>query len=139
MKNKRLDNSRAFYQLRQFLTYQTIERGVKLVWIDPRYTSQTCHNCFHTGLMILRLYYFVLQVEVRAVRWEPDRRWRSGRRASADKGAVIAPERASPPLADRDRWRKLRSASGSASLPARGTGRVSGNASLSLPTDKRSL
>ncbi|MDB9391190.1 zinc ribbon domain-containing protein [Microcystis aeruginosa CS-579] len=46
-KNKRLGNSWAFYQLRQFLTYKAIKQGVKLVLIDPRYTSQTCHNCFH--------------------------------------------------------------------------------------------
>jgi putative transposase len=46
-KNKRLGNSWAFYQLRQFLTYKAIKHGVKLVLIDPRYTSQTCHNCFH--------------------------------------------------------------------------------------------
>ncbi|MGH2412693.1 MAG: RNA-guided endonuclease TnpB family protein [Microcystaceae cyanobacterium] len=46
-KNKRLGNSWAFYQLRQFLTYKAIKHGVKLVLTDPRYTSQTCHNCFH--------------------------------------------------------------------------------------------
>lgn len=46
-KERRLSNSWAFYQLRQFLTYKAIKHGVKLVFVDPRYTSQTCHNCYH--------------------------------------------------------------------------------------------
>lgn len=45
--DKRLSNSWAFYQLRQFLTYKAIKEGVKIVFVDPRYTSQMCHNCFH--------------------------------------------------------------------------------------------
>ena len=44
---RRRSNSWAFYQLRQFLTYKAIKHGVKLVFVDPRYTSQTCHNCLH--------------------------------------------------------------------------------------------
>jgi IS605 OrfB family transposase len=44
---RRRSNSWAFFQLRQFLTYKAIKFGVKLVLIDPRYTSQTCHNCLH--------------------------------------------------------------------------------------------
>jgi IS605 OrfB family transposase len=46
-KERRLSNSWAFYQLRQFFTYKAIKHGVKLVFVDPRYTSQTCHNCYH--------------------------------------------------------------------------------------------
>lgn len=46
-KERRLSNSWAFYQLRQFLTYKAIKYGVKLLIVDPRYTSQTCHNCNH--------------------------------------------------------------------------------------------
>ncbi|GAC1489499.1 MAG: RNA-guided endonuclease TnpB family protein [Chamaesiphon sp.] len=46
-KERRLSNSWAFYQLRQFLTYKAIKQGVKLVFVNPRYTSQTCHNCLH--------------------------------------------------------------------------------------------
>lgn len=46
-KERRLSNSWAFYQLRQFLTYKAIKYGVKLVFVDPRYSSQTCHNCNH--------------------------------------------------------------------------------------------
>jgi putative transposase len=46
-KERRLSNSWAFFQLRQFLIYKAIKHGVHLVFIDPRYTSQTCHNCKH--------------------------------------------------------------------------------------------
>jgi IS605 OrfB family transposase len=44
---RRRSNSWAFYQLRQFLTYKAIKFGVNLVFVDPRYTSQTCHKCLH--------------------------------------------------------------------------------------------
>lgn len=46
-KERRLSNSWAFFQLRQFLIYKAIKHGVKILFIDPRYTSQTCHNCNH--------------------------------------------------------------------------------------------
>lgn len=44
---RRRSNSWAFFQLRQFLTYKAVKYSVKLVLVDPRYTSQTCHNCLH--------------------------------------------------------------------------------------------
>lgn len=44
---RRRSNSWSFYQLRQFLTYKCIKFGVKLFLVDPKYTSQTCHNCLH--------------------------------------------------------------------------------------------
>lgn len=44
---RRRSNSWAFYQLRQFLTYKAVKFGVSLVFVDPRYTSQTCHKCLH--------------------------------------------------------------------------------------------
>jgi putative transposase len=37
----------AFAQLRQFLTYKAALFGVRLVLVDPRYTSQTCAQCGH--------------------------------------------------------------------------------------------
>ncbi|MHC5822034.1 MAG: RNA-guided endonuclease InsQ/TnpB family protein [Nostoc sp.] len=46
-RERRLSNSWSFYQLRQFIDYKAIKFGVKLVLVDPRYTSQTCHNCLH--------------------------------------------------------------------------------------------
>lgn len=44
---RRRSNSWAFYQLRNFFEYKCIKFGVKLVLVDPRYTSQTCHKCLH--------------------------------------------------------------------------------------------
>ncbi|MCC5611373.1 transposase [Nostoc sp. CHAB 5834] len=46
-RERRLSNSWSFYQLRQFMAYKAIKFGVKLILVDPRYTSQTCHNCLH--------------------------------------------------------------------------------------------
>jgi len=42
---RRRSNSWSFHQLRQFLIYKCIKFAVKLVFVDPRYTSQTCHKC----------------------------------------------------------------------------------------------
>lgn len=39
----------SFGQLRSFLTYKATMNGVKLVAVEPRYTSQTCSSCFHIG------------------------------------------------------------------------------------------
>lgn len=39
----------SFGQLRSFLTYKAALNGVKLVAVEPRYTSQTCHSCKHIG------------------------------------------------------------------------------------------
>ena len=44
---RRKSNSWSFYQLRSFLTYKCIKFGVKLVLVNPAYTSQTCHRCLH--------------------------------------------------------------------------------------------
>lgn len=44
---RRRSNSWSFYQLRQFLIYKCIKFGVKLVFVDPKYTSKTCHDCKH--------------------------------------------------------------------------------------------
>jgi putative transposase len=34
-----------FGQLRQFLTYKALQAGVPILFVDPRYTSQTCSRC----------------------------------------------------------------------------------------------
>jgi putative transposase len=44
---RRRSNSWSFFQLRQYLTYKSVKFSVKLVLVDPRYTSQTCHKCLH--------------------------------------------------------------------------------------------
>ncbi len=46
-KERRLSNNWAFFQLRQFLIYKAIKHSVKILFVEPRYTSQTCHNCNH--------------------------------------------------------------------------------------------
>lgn len=44
---RRRSNSWSFHQLRSFLIYKCIKFAVKLVFVDPRYTSQMCNNCLH--------------------------------------------------------------------------------------------
>jgi putative transposase len=43
--NRRRLHSWSFAQLRAFLTYKAQEAGMRVVAIDPRYTSQTCSKC----------------------------------------------------------------------------------------------
>lgn len=38
----------AFYQLRSFITYKAGLKGVPVVLVDPRHTSQRCNACGHT-------------------------------------------------------------------------------------------
>jgi len=46
-KERRVSNSWAFYQLRQYITYKSILKGVELVFVNPAYTSQMCSQCLH--------------------------------------------------------------------------------------------
>jgi putative transposase len=39
----------SFAQLRSFLEYKSLLNGVKLVVVNPRYTSQSCYVCHHIG------------------------------------------------------------------------------------------
>lgn len=39
----------SFGQLRSFLEYKALLNGVKLISVEPRYTSQTCSSCKHIG------------------------------------------------------------------------------------------
>jgi putative transposase len=44
---RRRSNSWAFFQVRLFLSYKSVKYGVKLIAVNPAYTSQTCHRCLH--------------------------------------------------------------------------------------------
>ena len=46
---RRRSNSWAFYQLRTFLEYKGIEKGIKILAVNPAYTSKTCNCCLHIG------------------------------------------------------------------------------------------
>ena len=46
-KERRLSNSWAFFQLRQFLIYNAIKHNVKILFFGPRYTSRMGHKCSH--------------------------------------------------------------------------------------------
>ena len=40
----------AFYQLQQFVEYKAAHAGIRVVFVDPRYTSKTCAECLYIGL-----------------------------------------------------------------------------------------
>jgi len=40
-------NSWAFRQLQRFIEYKATEQGIRIVYVDPRHTSQTCSRCGH--------------------------------------------------------------------------------------------
>jgi len=40
-------NSWAFRELQTFIEYKAREAGIAVIYIDPRYTSQTCPKCLH--------------------------------------------------------------------------------------------
>jgi putative transposase len=44
---RRRSNSWAFNQLRLFIDYKALGAGVRVVMVNPAYTSQTCHQCLH--------------------------------------------------------------------------------------------
>jgi IS605 OrfB family transposase len=46
-KQRTMLNSWGFFQLEQFLLYKAQAKGISLVHIDARYTSQGCSNCGH--------------------------------------------------------------------------------------------
>jgi len=40
-------SSWAFRQLQTFIEYKATEKGIRILYIDPKYTSQTCSRCGH--------------------------------------------------------------------------------------------
>ena len=47
---RRALHSWAFYQLQQFVEYKARSAGVRVLHVDPRYTSKTCADCLHVGV-----------------------------------------------------------------------------------------
>ena len=47
---RRRSNNWAFYQLRSFLEYKSIQSGIEVIAVPPAWTSQTCHKCLNIGL-----------------------------------------------------------------------------------------
>lgn len=39
----------SFYQLQQFVTYKAAAYGIAVEFVNPAYTSQTCHHCLKLG------------------------------------------------------------------------------------------
>lgn len=39
----------SFYQLQQFVEYKAAAVGIRVEYVDPAYTSQTCHQCLKLG------------------------------------------------------------------------------------------
>lgn len=39
----------SFYQLQQFVTYKAAIAGIAVEYVNPAYTSQTCHQCLNLG------------------------------------------------------------------------------------------
>jgi len=52
---RRENNNWSFYQLEQFLTYKAAEKGIGLVFVDPRYTSQRCSKCVSNVVNVVSL------------------------------------------------------------------------------------
>ena len=48
-KQRHIQHSWAFGQLGQFIEYKAAQHGVKVIYVDPRYTSQRCSRCGYTA------------------------------------------------------------------------------------------
>jgi transposase len=39
----------SFYQLQNFVEYKAAAFGISVEYVNPAYSSQTCHQCFNLG------------------------------------------------------------------------------------------
>jgi IS605 OrfB family transposase len=46
-KHNRMLSNWSYYQLQKFIEYKAIEKGIPVVYVDPKYTSQMCPKCRH--------------------------------------------------------------------------------------------
>ena len=88
---RRRSNSWSFYQLRQFLTYKCIKFGVKLVFVNPAYTSQTCHNCLHIHPMQGKSYRSGKSFRCGHCSWSGDADFNGAKNVSALGAAINQP------------------------------------------------
>ncbi|WP_309732975.1 transposase [Chamaesiphon sp. OTE_75_metabat_556] len=91
-KERRLSNSWAFFELRQFLIYKAIKHGVHLVFVNPRYTSQTCHNCNHIHPVRGESYRSGKKFSCGHCGWNGDADYNGAKNISALGATVNAPE-----------------------------------------------
>ena len=55
-KNNRMIATWTFHQLASFIAYKAERAGIRVEWVDPAYTSQTCPACFHRNKATDRRY-----------------------------------------------------------------------------------
>lgn len=72
---RRRSNSWSFHQLRSFLIYKCIKFAVKLIFVDPRYTSQMCQNCLHIHPVQGKSYRFGKSFRCGHCSWSGDADW----------------------------------------------------------------
>jgi IS605 OrfB family transposase len=94
---RRRSNSWSFHQLRQFLIYKCIKFGVKLVLVNPAYTSKTCHNCLHIHPVQGKSYRSGKSFRCGHCDWSGDADWNGSLNISA-LGAIVNSPRGSSAL-----------------------------------------
>jgi IS605 OrfB family transposase len=106
---KRRIHAWSFAQLKSFIAYKAEERGLMVVVVDPRHTSQACSRCGHTartsrrsrGRFVCQSCGFELQADLNAARNIAAKYHAGGGRAAAGGRPV------NPPIVPAPRLRRL--------------------------------